>query len=102
MADRILVLSKGAVMAEFAGRRATEEELVDASAAGHGPAAAANRASGPASNDDRGDPVTASAQTVRPRSMTRTEVAQFLLRGRALIALVVLVVVLHASWRAPS
>jgi erythritol transport system permease protein len=36
--------------------------------------------------------VTASAQTFRPRSMTRTEAAQFLLRGRALIALVVLAV----------
>jgi erythritol transport system permease protein len=34
--------------------------------------------------------VTANAQTTTKRGMTRTEVAQFLLRGRALIALVVL------------
>ena len=40
MADRILVLSKGAVVAEFEGERATEKELVDASAVGHGPAGA--------------------------------------------------------------
>jgi erythritol transport system ATP-binding protein len=38
MSDRILVLSKGEVVAEFAGDRATETELVDASAVGHGPA----------------------------------------------------------------
>jgi erythritol transport system ATP-binding protein len=38
MADRILVLSKGAVVAQYEGRRATEKELVDASAVGHGPA----------------------------------------------------------------
>ena len=37
MSDRILVLSKGAVVAEFEGDRATEKELVDASAVGHGP-----------------------------------------------------------------
>jgi erythritol transport system ATP-binding protein len=39
MSDRILVLSKGAVVAEFSGDRATERELVDASAVGHGPSA---------------------------------------------------------------
>jgi erythritol transport system ATP-binding protein len=38
MSDRILVLSKGEVVAEFEGDRATERELVDASAVGHGPA----------------------------------------------------------------
>jgi erythritol transport system ATP-binding protein len=38
MADRILVLSKGTVVAEFEGDRATEKDLVDASAVGHGPA----------------------------------------------------------------
>jgi erythritol transport system ATP-binding protein len=38
MADRILVLSKGAVVAEFEGELATEKELVDASASGHGAA----------------------------------------------------------------
>jgi erythritol transport system ATP-binding protein len=37
LCDRILVLSKGVVVAEFEGDRATERELVDASAAGHGP-----------------------------------------------------------------
>jgi len=37
MADRILVLSKGVVVAELDGRTATEKELVDASAVGHGP-----------------------------------------------------------------
>ena len=37
MSDRILVLSKGEVVAEFQGDRATEKELVDASAVGHGP-----------------------------------------------------------------
>ena len=36
MSDRILVLSKGEVVAEFEGHRATEKELVDASAVGHG------------------------------------------------------------------
>jgi erythritol transport system ATP-binding protein len=36
MSDRILVLSKGAVVAEFEGDRATETELVEASAVGHG------------------------------------------------------------------
>jgi erythritol transport system ATP-binding protein len=41
MSDRILVLSKGEVVAEFEGDRATEKELVDASAEGHGPAVAA-------------------------------------------------------------
>jgi erythritol transport system ATP-binding protein len=39
MSDRILVLSKGEVVAEFEGDRATEKELVDASAVGHGPTA---------------------------------------------------------------
>jgi erythritol transport system ATP-binding protein len=43
MADRILVLSRGAVVAEFDGERATEKELVDASAVGHGPARASDR-----------------------------------------------------------
>jgi erythritol transport system ATP-binding protein len=43
MADRILVLSKGAVVAEFAGDSATEKDLVDASAVGHGPASAPTR-----------------------------------------------------------
>jgi erythritol transport system ATP-binding protein len=38
MSDRILVLSKGKIVAEFEGDKATEKELVDASAAGHGPA----------------------------------------------------------------
>ncbi len=38
MSDRILVLSKGEVVAEFQADRATEKELVDASAVGHGPA----------------------------------------------------------------
>ena len=41
MSDRILVLSKGEVVAEFEGDRATEKELVDASAVGHGPSATA-------------------------------------------------------------
>jgi erythritol transport system ATP-binding protein len=36
MSDRILVLSKGALVAEFEGDRATEHDLVEASAAGHG------------------------------------------------------------------
>ena len=43
MSDRILVLSKGAVVARFEGERATEKELVDASAVGHGPARASNQ-----------------------------------------------------------
>ena len=43
MSDRILVLSKGEVVAEFEGDRATEKELVDASAIGHGPAVGADR-----------------------------------------------------------
>ena len=47
MSDRILVLSKGAVVAEFEGQRATEKELVDASAAGHGPAASSQPAIDP-------------------------------------------------------
>ncbi len=38
MSDRILVLSKGEVVAEYEGHRATEKQLVDASAVGHGPA----------------------------------------------------------------
>jgi erythritol transport system ATP-binding protein len=38
MSDRILVLSRGEVVAELEGERATEKELVDASAVGHGPA----------------------------------------------------------------
>jgi erythritol transport system ATP-binding protein len=36
MSDRILVLSKGTLVAEFEGDRATEHDLVEASAAGHG------------------------------------------------------------------
>jgi ribose transport system ATP-binding protein len=43
MSDRILVLSRGAVVAEFEGERATEKELVDASAVGHGPTGASDR-----------------------------------------------------------
>ena len=42
MSDRILVLSKGEVVAEFEGDRATEKELVDASAVGHGTTAMSN------------------------------------------------------------
>jgi erythritol transport system ATP-binding protein len=38
MSDRILVLSKGEIVAEFQGDQASEKELVDASAIGHGPA----------------------------------------------------------------
>ncbi len=38
MSDRILVLSKGEIVAEFQGGEASEKELVDASAIGHGPA----------------------------------------------------------------
>jgi len=38
MSDRILVLSKGSITAEFARGEATEEALVTASAVGHGPA----------------------------------------------------------------
>ena len=34
--------------------------------------------------------------------MTRTEVAQFLLRGRAFIALIVLGLFFALPWRAPS
>ena len=36
--------------------------------------------------------MTASAQTAKSHGMTRTEAAQFLLRGRAFIALIVLAV----------
>lgn len=36
MSDRILVLSKGAIVAEFQGDRVSEEDLVNASAIGHG------------------------------------------------------------------
>ncbi len=39
MSDRILVLSKGEVVAEFAADQTTEKELVDASAVGYGRAA---------------------------------------------------------------
>ncbi len=38
MSDRILVLSKGSITAEFARGSATEATLVAASAVGHGPA----------------------------------------------------------------
>jgi erythritol transport system ATP-binding protein len=41
MSDRILVLSKGEVVAEFQEGQATEKELVDASAVGHGPSSKA-------------------------------------------------------------
>ena len=44
MSDRILVLSKGAITAEFGWGEATEDQLVAASAVGYGPA----RAVGPA------------------------------------------------------
>lgn len=37
MADRILVMSKGKITGEFTGAEATEEQLVTASAVGHGP-----------------------------------------------------------------
>jgi erythritol transport system ATP-binding protein len=40
MSDRVLVLSKGVVTAEFARGEATEEKLVAASAVAHGPTAA--------------------------------------------------------------
>jgi len=43
MSDRILVLSKGAIVAELEGDRASEQELVEASAVGHGPARPAGR-----------------------------------------------------------
>jgi erythritol transport system ATP-binding protein len=39
MSDRVLVLSKGAITAQFARGEATEEKLVAASAVGHGPTA---------------------------------------------------------------
>jgi erythritol transport system ATP-binding protein len=39
MSDRVLVLSKGAITAEYARDEATEEYLVAASAVGHGPTA---------------------------------------------------------------
>ncbi|MEA2026963.1 MAG: ABC transporter permease, partial [Chloroflexota bacterium] len=44
----------------------------------------------------RGDGVTANAQATKKRGVTRTEAAQFLLRGRALIALILLV--LFFAW----
>jgi erythritol transport system ATP-binding protein len=37
MSDRILVLARGSLVAEFEGGRATEQDLVEASAIGHGP-----------------------------------------------------------------
>jgi erythritol transport system ATP-binding protein len=37
MSDRILVLSKGVVVAEFGADQAREQDLVEASAMGHGP-----------------------------------------------------------------
>ena len=37
MSDRVLVLSKGAITAEFSREEASEEKLVAASAVGHGP-----------------------------------------------------------------
>jgi erythritol transport system ATP-binding protein len=43
MSDRILVLSRGALVAEFEGDRATEHDLVEASAVGHGPDHVADR-----------------------------------------------------------
>ncbi len=43
MSDRVLVLSKGAISAEFSSDEATEEKLVAASAVGHGPAARLTR-----------------------------------------------------------
>ena len=49
MSDRILVLSKGEVVAEFGTDEATEKELVDASAVGHGTTAM--------NNGDRSEPV---------------------------------------------
>ena len=49
MSDRILVLSKGEVVAEYGTDEATETELVDASAVGHGTAAM--------NNGDRSEPV---------------------------------------------
>jgi erythritol transport system ATP-binding protein len=36
MSDRILVMSRGAITAEFTRQEATEEKLVSASAIGHG------------------------------------------------------------------
>ena len=62
MSDRILVLSKGEVVAEFEGDEATEKELVDASAMGHGPAAMSKETERGTSG---GDPVTANAQAAR-------------------------------------
>jgi erythritol transport system ATP-binding protein len=48
MSDRILVLSKGVVVAELDGDRATEKELVEASAVGHGPAPTHRQPASPA------------------------------------------------------
>lgn len=47
MSDRIVVLSKGAIVAEFEGDRVSEEELVNASAIGHGPARSTETADQP-------------------------------------------------------
>jgi erythritol transport system ATP-binding protein len=42
MSDRILVMSKGAITGEFGREQANEENLVAASAVGHGPISANN------------------------------------------------------------
>ena len=92
MSDRILVLSKGAITAEFSRDEATEEKLVAASAVGH----RAARQRGPEQDSDHGrEPGSdrRTARSIRSGGMTRTEVAQLLLRGRAILALVVLVVI---------
>jgi erythritol transport system ATP-binding protein len=53
MSDRILVLSKGAITAEFAHGEATEAKLVAASAVGHGPTTSRETGSDQATRAER-------------------------------------------------
>jgi len=52
MSDRIIVLSKGAITAEFRRDEATEEKLVAASAVGHGPRVAHDTLAGSDQTDE--------------------------------------------------
>ena len=87
MSDRILVMSKGAITGEFSREEATEEKLVAASAIGHG----LRKHSQSQWRSEQSWHTTNAIPARKPHRLTRTNTLQFLLRGRAFIALILVV-----------
>ncbi len=87
MSDRILVMSKGAITGEFSREEATEEKLVAASAIG----SRAGRHSQSQWSSRQLMATTNAIPAHKSHRFTRTNILQFLLRGRAFIALILVV-----------